>query len=63
MTTGVVDTGGEFAAGVNDAGNKFATGVNDASSKFATGARTSLYVTDNTEQYYPESQYLRGLIE
>jgi hypothetical protein len=32
-TTGVVDTGGNFATGVNDTGSKFATGVDDTGGK------------------------------
>jgi hypothetical protein len=31
LATGVVDTGGKFAAGIVDTGGKFATGINNIS--------------------------------
>jgi hypothetical protein len=37
LTTGINDTGGEFATGVNDTDGKIAAGINDTGGKIATG--------------------------
>jgi hypothetical protein len=37
LTTGINDTGGNFATGVNDTSGKIAAGINDTGGKFATG--------------------------